>query len=57
MGHSSINVSLTYLIGLEVAELTEDDIAIALMLFEYNLEDTIDTTHNTKMDLLRMILV
>ena len=25
MGHSSLNVSLTYLRGLEVAELTEDD--------------------------------
>jgi len=25
MGHSSINVSLTYLRGLEVAELTESD--------------------------------
>ena len=25
MGHSSINVSLTYLRGLEVAELTEED--------------------------------
>jgi hypothetical protein len=25
MGHSSINVSLTYLRGLEIAELKEDD--------------------------------
>ena len=25
MGHSSINVSLTYLRGLEIAELTEED--------------------------------
>jgi hypothetical protein len=25
MGHSSVNVSLTYLRGLEVAELNEDD--------------------------------
>ena len=25
MGHSSINVSLTYLRGLEIAELTESD--------------------------------
>ena len=25
MGHSSINVSLTYLRGLEIPELTEDD--------------------------------
>jgi hypothetical protein len=25
MGHSSINVSLTYLRGLEVSELTEED--------------------------------
>jgi len=25
MGHSSINVSLTYLRGLEIAELREDD--------------------------------
>ncbi|MDC1222000.1 hypothetical protein N8Z47_04965 [Salibacteraceae bacterium] len=25
MGHSSLNVSLTYLRGLEVAELTEED--------------------------------
>ena len=28
MGHSSLNVSLTYLRGLEVAELTEQDITI-----------------------------
>ena len=28
MGHSSINVSLTYLRGLEVAELTEDDMPV-----------------------------
>ena len=28
MGHSSINVSLTYLRGLEVAELTEEDMPI-----------------------------
>jgi integrase len=28
MGHSSINVSLTYLRGLEVAELTEDDMPL-----------------------------
>ncbi len=25
MGHSSINVSLTYLLGLEIAELEEED--------------------------------
>ena len=25
MGHSSINVSLTYLLGLEIAELKEED--------------------------------
>ena len=28
MGHSSINVSLTYLRGLEVAELTVDDMPV-----------------------------
>ena len=28
MGHSSINVSLTYLRGLEVAELTEEDMPV-----------------------------
>jgi integrase len=28
MGHSSINVSLTYLRGLEIAELTEDDMPL-----------------------------
>ena len=28
MGHSSINVSLTYLRGLEVPELNEDDMPI-----------------------------
>jgi len=28
MGHSSINVSLTYLRGLEIAELTEEDMPI-----------------------------
>ena len=28
MGHSSLNVSLTYLRGLEVAELTEEDMPI-----------------------------
>ena len=30
MGHSSINVSLTYLRGLEIAELTEDGYAYVL---------------------------
>ena len=29
MGHSSINVSLTYLRGLEIAELKEEDMPIA----------------------------
>ena len=29
MGHSSINVSLTYLRGLEIAELKEEDIPMA----------------------------
>ena len=28
MGHSSLNVSLTYLRGLEVAELTEEDMPV-----------------------------
>ena len=28
MGHSSLNVSLTYLRGLEIAELTEEDMPI-----------------------------
>jgi hypothetical protein len=28
MGHSSINVSLTYLRGLEIAELTEEDMPL-----------------------------
>ena len=28
MGHSTINVSLTYLRGLEIAELTEEDMTI-----------------------------
>jgi hypothetical protein len=28
MGHSSINVSLTYLKGLEIAELKEEDIPV-----------------------------
>ena len=30
MGHSSINVSLTYLRGLEIAELKEEDMPILL---------------------------
>ena len=30
MGHSSINVSLTYLRGLEIAELKEEDIPMVL---------------------------
>ena len=30
MGHSSINVSLTYLRGLEIAELTESDMPAIL---------------------------
>jgi hypothetical protein len=30
MGHSSINVSLTYLRGLEIPELTEDDMPMIL---------------------------
>ena len=28
MGHSSINVNLTYLRGLEIPELTEDDMSV-----------------------------
>ena len=28
MGHSNLNVSLTYLRGLEVAELTEEDMPV-----------------------------
>jgi len=28
LGHSSINVSLTYLRGLEIPELTEDDMPV-----------------------------
>jgi len=28
MGHSSLNVSLTYLRGLEIAELTEEDMPV-----------------------------
>ena len=28
MGHSSLNVSLTYLRGLEIAELTEEDMQV-----------------------------
>jgi hypothetical protein len=30
MGHSSLNVSLTYLRGLEIADLTEEDMPIIL---------------------------
>ena len=30
MGHSSINVSLTYLRGLEIAELKEEDMPMAI---------------------------
>ena len=30
MGHSSINVSLTYLRGLEIAELKEEDMPLIL---------------------------
>jgi len=32
MGHSSINVSLTYLRGLEIAELKEEDINSLLLI-------------------------
>ena len=32
MGYSSINVSLTYLRGLEVAELKEEDMPMVLVL-------------------------
>ena len=37
MGHSSINVSLTYLRGLEIAELKEEDMPIinALLIFKF----------------------
>jgi len=31
MGHSSINVSLTYLRGLEIAELKEEDIPVLVI--------------------------
>ena len=31
MGHSSINVSLTYLRGLEVPELTEEDMPVIVL--------------------------
>ena len=33
MGHSSINVSLTYLRGLEIAELKEEDMAEINLMF------------------------
>ena len=32
MGHSSINVSLTYLRGLEIAQLKEEDMPIVVIL-------------------------
>jgi len=32
MGHSSINVSLTNLRGLEIAELKEEDMSIVILL-------------------------
>ena len=35
MGHSSINVSLTYLRGLDVAEVKEEDVPMVL-LFKIN---------------------
>ena len=34
MGHSSINVSLTYLRGLEIAELKEEDMPTLLSLIQ-----------------------
>ena len=33
MGHSSVNVSLTYLRGSEIPELTEDDIPVVYYLY------------------------
>ncbi len=35
MGHSSINVSLTYLRGLEIAELKEEDMPMVKDLYIY----------------------
>jgi hypothetical protein len=32
MGHASINVSLTYLRGLEIAELKEEDMSMVILL-------------------------
>jgi len=32
MGHSTINVSLTYLRGLEIAELKEEDMPMVVLL-------------------------
>jgi len=34
MGHSSINVSLTYLRGLEVAELKEEDMLMVSTIYQ-----------------------
>jgi len=34
MGHSSINISLTYLRGLEVPELKEEDMPVILFILE-----------------------
>ena len=35
MGHSSINISLTYLRGLEIAELKEEDMPMVYRLCSY----------------------
>ena len=36
MGHSSINVSLTYLRGLEIAELKEEDMPMVELVLNLN---------------------
>jgi hypothetical protein len=45
MGHSSINVSLTYLRGLEIPELNEEDMPMiwlnSLVFQEYRVEETL----------------
>jgi len=42
MGHSSLNVSLTYLRGLEVAELKEED----MPMVKFNPIDNLHKTHS-----------
>ena len=45
MGHSSINISLTYLRGLEIPELNEEDMPMiwlnSLVFQEYRVEETL----------------